>query len=72
MTEAETAELINRYQTENQPGLINYREFINKLDEVFSDQMNPTEVIQNARTSAVSYKNAIGSIIFRSSHFAER
>lgn len=59
MTEAETAELINRYQTPNQPGLINYRDFINKLDEVFSDQMNPTEVIMNARTSAVSYKNAI-------------
>lgn len=39
-----------------QPGLINYREFITKLDEVFSEAMNPTEVITNARTTAVSYK----------------
>lgn len=65
LTEAETTELINRYATPNQPGLINYRDFINKLDEVFSDQMNPTEVIANSRTSAVSYKNEIG-INFRS------
>ena len=48
--------MINRYRNDSQPGLINYREFIDKLNEVFSDSMNPTEVIQNARTTAVSYK----------------
>jgi hypothetical protein len=35
LTEAETGELINRYRSPNQPGLINYRDFIVKLDEVF-------------------------------------
>lgn len=45
--------MINRYRNDSQPGLINYREFIDKLNEVFSDSMNPTEVIQNARTTAV-------------------
>ena len=57
MTEQETGELIARYRNATQPGLINYREFITKLDEVFSENMNPTEVISNARTTAVSYKN---------------
>lgn len=56
LTEVETGELINRYRNQTQPGLINYREFITKLDEVFSEAMNPTEVINNARTTAVSYK----------------
>jgi len=56
LTEQETTELINRYRIESQPGLINYRDFINGLNEVFSDSMNPTEVIQNSRTTAVSYK----------------
>ena len=55
LTEAETQELINRYKTE-QPGLINYRSFINSLDQVFSESMNPTAVIEDAKTSAVSYK----------------
>ena len=57
MTEAETTELANRYKTNNGSGHINYRDFVNKLDAVFLEGMNPTEVIQNARTSAVSYKN---------------
>ena len=65
LTEAETLELINRYRCENQPGLINYRDFIVKLDEVFLEQMNPTEVIMNARTTAVSYKNGFNRHICR-------
>ncbi len=55
LTEQETQELINRYQLKDGTKLINYRDFINKLDTVFSDQVDPTAVIQNAKTSAVSY-----------------
>lgn len=36
----------------SQPGLINYRDFINKLDTVFSESADQTAVIQNARSSA--------------------
>lgn len=56
LTEAETQELLTRYASPQGPGLINYRDFVNNLDEVFLEQMNPSEVIQNARTSAVSYR----------------
>ena len=56
MTEQETNELINRYKVNDHSGHVNYRDFVNKLDEVFLETMNPTEVIQNARTTAVSYK----------------
>ena len=67
LTEEETQTLITRYSSPQGVGLINYRDFVNKLDEVFSDAMVPAEVIQNARTSAVSYKNLIknksGSLI---------
>ena len=56
LTEQETQELINRYQLKDGTGLINYRDFVNKLNTVFSDEVDPTAVIQNARTSAVSYK----------------
>jgi len=34
-------------------GLVNYRELVNSLDTVFSDACNPSEVIQNALTTAV-------------------
>jgi len=57
LTEEETTELINRYSTKDNTGLINYRDFVNKVDQVFTEVMNPSEVIQNARTTAVSYKN---------------
>jgi Ca2+-binding EF-hand superfamily protein len=56
LTEVETTELLNRYRTTDGTLQINYRTFVNKLDEVFSDSVNPTEVIQNARTTAVSYR----------------
>jgi len=55
-------ELINRYRVGN-AGLINYRDFVNKLDTVFSDQVNPSTVIQNARTTAVSYKNHFVKVV---------
>ena len=55
LTEQETAELIARYKVGDHSGHINYRAFVNKLDEVFLETMNPTDVIQNARTTAVSY-----------------
>ena len=57
LTEEETQTLITRYSSPQGVGLINYRDLVNKLDEVFSDAMSPAAVIQNARTSAVSYKN---------------
>ena len=56
LTEQETQELINRYRVGN-AGLINYRDFVDKLDTVFGDQVDTSSVIQNARTTAVSYKN---------------
>ena len=46
---------MNRYKVVGQPGLINYRDFINKLDTVFSESADQTAVIQNARSSAVSF-----------------
>lgn len=56
LTESEIQELITRYRVHDGSGHVNYRSFTNKLDEVFSDQMNPSDVINNARTTAVSYK----------------
>lgn len=50
--------LLEKYQVKDGTGLVNYRELVNSLDTVFSDAVNPTEVIQNARTSAVSYRNS--------------
>jgi hypothetical protein len=38
-------ELINRYRTNDGTGLINYRDFVNKVDQVFSEVMSPSEVI---------------------------
>ena len=49
--------LLNRYQLKDGSGLVNYREFVNYLDTVFTAEVNPTEVIQGAKTTAVSYKN---------------
>jgi len=45
LTEAETTELIVRYRTTPTSGLVNYRDFVNKLDEVFLESHNPSEVI---------------------------
>ena len=59
LTEQETSELLQRYQAKDGSGLVNYRDFVNKLDTVFSDAVNPTDVIMNARTTAVSYRFSI-------------
>jgi len=48
--------LLEKYQVKDGTGLVKYRELVNSLDTVFSDACNPTDVIQNARTTAVSYK----------------
>ncbi len=50
-------ELIQRYQTSPTSGLIRYIDFVNKLDDVFLETGDKNAVIQNARTTAVSYKN---------------
>ena len=57
MTEAETQELIRRYQLKDGTGLICYRDFVNAADKVFSDEANPSEAIAAAKSSAVSYKS---------------
>lgn len=57
MTEAEIQELIRRYRAPGGAGLINYREFVNNADAVFSDAADPTAAINAARSTAVSYKN---------------
>ena len=49
--------LLEKYQARDGTGLVNYRDLVNNLDTVFAETTNPSEVIQNARTSAVSYKN---------------
>lgn len=59
LTEREMSDLIVRYQTSPTSGLIRYSEFVNKLNEVFLETCDKNAVIQNARTTAVSYKNQI-------------
>ena len=54
LSKPEVDELVNRYRVVSQPGLVDYRTFITKLDTVFYEGTNPAEVIQNARSSAVS------------------
>ena len=56
LTEQETKSLLEKYQLKDGSGLVDYRNLVNSLDTVFSDSTNPSEVIQNARTSPVSYK----------------
>ena len=58
LTEQETQLLLDKYQLKDGTGLVKYREFVNSLDTVFSDQCNSTDVILNARTTAVSYRFA--------------
>ena len=50
LTEAETQELINRYQVKDGTGLIRYRDFIENAERVFSDAVNPSEAINKARS----------------------
>ena len=60
----EIDELVERYRVPGQPGLINYRSFINKLDEVFTENINKDAVIENARSSAVSFNSNQLNCIF--------
>ena len=48
--------LLDRYQAKDGTGLVNYRTFVNSLDSVFSEGTDTMAVIQNARTSGVSYR----------------
>ena len=50
LTEAETQELISRYQVKDGTGLIRYRDFIENAERVFSDAVNPSEAINKARS----------------------
>ena len=55
LTEQETTDLLARFRVMDNSNHINYRSFVNELDTVFSEDVNPSSVIQNARTTAVSY-----------------
>ena len=55
LTEQETTDLLARFRVMDNSNHINYRSFVNELDAVFGEDVNPSSVIQNARTSAVSY-----------------
>ena len=56
LTPAEINDLVAKYQLKDGTKLVNYRDFINKADQVFSDSVNTSEEINAARSSAVSYK----------------
>jgi len=49
LTEAEIQTLIDRYLVPNVPGMINYAAFLNKLNAVFSDEMNPSATIAGVK-----------------------
>lgn len=53
LDEKEIQELINRYKVTDGTGMINYAKFLAKLNEVFSDQMNPSETIAKVKAHAV-------------------
>lgn len=53
LTEAEIKELIDRYRVSDGTGMINYASFLQKLNCVFSDQMDPSSTIQNVKAQAV-------------------
>ena len=57
LTAGETDMLLAKYQAKDGTGLVNYRDLVNNLDTVFAEDTDTNAVIQNARTSAVSYKN---------------
>lgn len=52
LTEAEISGLIKKYASNAGVGLVDYKVFCDKLDEVFMDHMNPTAVIEEAKSAA--------------------
>ena len=56
MTEAETQDLISKYQLKDGTKLICYRDFVNNADKVFYNGCNPSDAINAARSQGVSYK----------------
>lgn len=54
LSQQEISEVINRYRVTDGTGMVNYAAFIAKINTVFSDAVNPSNVIQNVRAQAVS------------------
>jgi len=53
LNENEIKDLISRYRQHDGSGLINYAAFIRNINTVFTDSVNPSEVIQNVNSQAV-------------------
>ena len=59
LTAQETNDLLARFRVNDNSNHINYRTFVNELDTVFGEDVDTAAVIQNARTTAVSYTFAL-------------
>lgn len=49
----ELSELTERYRNEKNRDLIDYRRLVTALEQVFSDEVNPSQIIQSSQTQAV-------------------
>ena len=68
----EIQELINRYKVTDGTGMINYAQFLAKLNEVFSDQMTPSETIAKVKAHAVSARALLNPFVCRCSLMRRR
>jgi len=53
LSEADIQDLIGRYRVSDGTGMINYSQFLDKLNVVFSDQMDPSATISGVKAQAV-------------------
>lgn len=51
-SETEIQQLLAKYKQPYGAGLVNYADFCNNVDTVFSDSVNPVAVIENSKSTA--------------------
>lgn len=63
LTEDEIQQLIRKYRVPEKEGLVNYADFADYIDSVFTEKANPTDVIGMARSTAVRLIQIIITVI---------
>jgi len=53
MTEDENQQLIQKYRCQDASGLINYYNFCDNINQVFTEHVDPNKIIQGVRSTAV-------------------
>jgi len=53
LSSTEVQQLIERYRSHEHPGMVNYNQFIRKINTIFAPDARPSELIHEVKSQAI-------------------